>query len=400
MPFQIIRNDITKVKADAVVNTANPMPVVGSGTDSAIHEAAGPELLNARKKIGAISPGQAVSTPAYNLPAKYVIHTVGPAWIDGKHKEEEVLRKAYDAALSQAHQLGCRTVAFPLMSAGSYGFPRDLALSIAISAFTDFLMDHELTVYLVLFNGKAFSLASSLFADLRSYIDDNYVEEKTQKEYGSPYEKRRKRENLARREEYKLNESGSAFEDESREFLLSDVSADFLAAPSPKPSSPHPPASAPKPTSTPSHAHPSASMPAPSAGHPFTPSHSGSLEELLRKSESTFSEFLLDLLRERTGKDSEVYKRGEISKQLFSKMLSNKYYQPTKSTVVQLAIGLELDINQAQKLLGKAGYTLTRSSKADLVVQYYIERRIYNIAIINAALEDCRLPLLKTGLKA
>ena len=372
MPFQIIRNDITKVKADAVVNTANPMPVVGSGTDSAIHEAAGPELLNARKKIGAISPGCAVSTPAYNLPAKYVIHTVGPAWIDGKHKEEEVLRKAYDAALGEAHQLGCKTVAFPLMAAGSYGFPRDLALSIAISAFTDFLMDHELTVYLVLFNGKAFSLASSLFADLRSYIDDNYVEEKTWKEYGSSYEERRRRQNLARREESFLFEDSDALTDAPKD-------ASFTA-PLPKPSAPHPPAYAHKPTSA--------------------PSLSGSLEELLRKSESTFSEFLLDLLRERTGKDSEVYKRGEISKQLFSKMLSNKYYQPTKSTVVQLAIGLELDINQTQKLLGKAGYTLTRSSKADLVVQYYIEHRIYNIAIINAALEDCRLPLLKTGLKA
>ena len=168
MPFQIIRNDITKVQADAIVNTANPHPIIGSGTDSAIHEAAGPELLNARKKIGDILPGAAVSTPAFNLPAKYVIHTVGPSWVDGKHGEETVLRKAYDAALKLADQLGCRSVAFPLMAAGSYGFPRDLALSIAISAFTDFLMDHDMTVYLVLFNGKAFSLASSLFSDLRS----------------------------------------------------------------------------------------------------------------------------------------------------------------------------------------------------------------------------------------
>ena len=233
-------------------------------------------------------------------------------------------------------------------------------------------MDHELTVYLVLFNGKAFSLASSLFADLRSYIDDNYVEEKTWKEYGSSYEERRRRQNLARREEYLLSESSDAFTGAGKESLLfedSDALKDVsFTAPLPKPTS--------------------------------APSLSGSLEELLRKSESTFSEFLLDLLRERTGKDSEVYKRGEISKQLFSKMLSNKYYQPTKSTVVQLAIGLELDINQTQKLLGKAGYTLTRSSKADLVVQYYIERKIYNVAYINAALEDCRLPLLKTGLKA
>lgn len=356
MPFQIIRNDITKVKADAIVNTANPRPIVGSGTDTAIHEAAGPELLKARKKIGNITPGYAVSTPAFNLPAKYVIHTVGPSWIDGKHREEATLRKAYDAALNLADQLGCRTVAFPLMAAGSYGFPRDLALSIAISAFTDYLMDHDLEVYLVLFSGKAFSLASSLFSDLKSYIDDNYVEEQTQREYGSPYERRRRLENLPPPEEYEAYEEGIVLGRANEEPSMYDASTALLS--------------------------------------------SGSLEDFLGQSEKTFSEFLMDLLRERSGKDSEVYKRAEISKQLFSKMLSNKNYQPTKGTVIQLAIGLQLDVNQTQKLLEKAGYTLTRSSKSDLVVQYYIDRKIYNIAFINMALEDCKLPLLKTGLKS
>ena len=351
MPFQIIRNDITKVKADAIVNTANPRPIIGSGTDSAIYDAAGKELLLAeRKKIGDISPGSAVSTPAFALPAKYIIHTVGPAWIDGNHGEESILRKAYDASLNLAEKLSCKSVAFPLMSAGSYGFSRDLALSIAISAYTDFLMDHNMEVYLVLFSGNAFSLASSLFSDLRSYIDDNYVEEQTLKEYGSPYDRRRRRENIARPE----YEASIAFGSTSEAPLMSDASA--------------------------------------------APVPAGSLEDFLGQSESTFSEYLMDLLRERTGKDSEVYKRGEISKQLFSKMLSNKYYQPTKGTVIQLAIGLQLDVNRTQKLLEKAGYTLTRSSKADLVVQYYIERKVYNIAFINAALEDCGLPLLKTGL--
>ena len=352
MPFQIIRNDITKVEADAIVNTANPHPIIGSGTDSAVHAAAGPELLRARKRIGEILPVCAVSTPAFDLPAKYVIHTVGPSWEDGKHGEETVLRRAYDAALNLADQLGCGSAAFPLMAAGSYGFPRDLALSIAISAFTDFLMDHDMTIYLVLFNGKAFSLASSLFSDLRSYIDDNYVEEQTRKEYGARSEQRRWRKNLAPSEEYGAS------------LALGKINAEPFM----------PEASA-------------ASLPA------------GSLEELLEQSECTFSEYLMDILRERSGKDSEVYKRAEISKQLFSKMLSNRDYQPTKGTVIQLAIGLQLDVNQTQKLLEKAGYTLTRSSKADLVVRYYIERKVYNVKFINLALEDCGLPLLKTGLK-
>ena len=346
MPFQIIRNDITKVKADAIVNTANPRPIIGSGTDSAIYAAAGKEqLLAERKKIGAITPGSAVSTPAFSLPAKYIIHTVGPSWVDGSHGEETILRKAYDAALNLAEKLSCKSVAFPLMAAGSYGFPRDLALSIAISAFTDFLMNHDMEVYLVLFSGKAFSLASSLFSDLKSYIDDNYVEEQTQKEYGSPYERRRRFENLAPSKDYEAS-------------ITFEKAEECDASPSPL----------------------------------------GSLEDFLGKSECTFCEYLMDLLRERSGKDSEVYKRAEISKQLFSKMISNKYYQPTKGTVIQLAIGLQLDVNRTQKLLEKAGFTLTRSSKADLVVQYYIERKVYNIAFINAALEDCGLPLLKTGM--
>jgi len=358
MPFKIIRNDITKVRADAIVNTANPRPVIGRGTDSAIYAAAGRKLLLAeRRKIGEIPCGTAAATSAGVLPAKYIIHTVGPAWIDGKHGEEDMLRRAYEAALNLADQLECETVAFPLMSAGSYGFPRELALSIAISAFTDFLMDHDMTVYLVLFNRKAFFLASSLFSDLRSYIDDNYVEEQTQREYGSWREERRRSESLR---QDAFPESMAARED-VWEYEAFDGEPYMSAA---------------------------------------APAPSYSLEDLLRQSESTFSEFLLELLKERSGKDSEVYKRAEISKQLFSKILSNRDYRPTKSTAVQLAIGLELDVNQTQKLLEKAGFTLTRSSKADLVVQYYIERRVYNVTFINAALYDCGLPLLKTGMKA
>ena len=354
MPFQIIRNDITKVEADAIVNTANPNPVIGRGTDSAIHKAAGPELLEARKRIGALAPGQAAETPAFGLPAKYVIHTVSPSWIDGTHREEELLRKAYDSALALAEQLGCRSVAFPLMAAGSYGFPRDLALSVAIAAFTDFLMDHDMTVELVLFNGKAFNLAFSLFSDLKSYIDDNYVEEKRKEEYGSSLANRRRRESMALPETDLFRDADITFNE------------GFTA--------PMAPVSGAKP--------------------------SASLADILRQSESTFSEYLLDLLKERSGKDSEVYKRAEISKQLFSKILSNKYYQPTKSTAIQLAIGLQLDLIQTQKLLEKAGFALTRSSKADLVVQYYIERKVYSVTFINEALSDCGLPLLKTGLKA
>ena len=360
MPLQILRNDITRVRADAIVNTANPEPVIGGGTDYAIHKAAGPELLEARTRIGWIGVGRSAATPAFRLPAKYVLHTVSPAWIDGGHGEEEALRRAYDAALALAKELRCRSVAFPLMAAGTYGFPQDLALSVAVRAFTDFLLDHEMDIFLVLFSGTAFGIAKSVLDDLKSYIDDNYVSEKNEEEY------------------------------------LCDASSAPVASPNrPAPEEGH---SRRRKTAFPrwepradtAHGAPTAPPPA--------PVHL-SLADILRKHEKTFSEHLLDLLKERDGKDSEVYKRAEVSKQLFSKILNNKDYQPTKNTAIQLAIGLELDMPQAQKLLETAGYALTRSSKADLVVQYYIERKIYSVTFINEALHDCGLPLLKTGLK-
>lgn len=375
MPFRIIRNDITKVEADAIVNTANPEPVVGGGTDFAIHEAAGPELLEARKKIGTIPVGSSVATPAFGLPASYVLHTVSPVWIDGEHREEKLLRKAYDSALTLAENLGCRSVAFPLMAAGTYAFPHDLALATAIRAFTDFLMEHEMQIDLVLFNAKAFGLAESLFDDLKSYIDDNYVDERHEKEYRideacSPNMSFHIREDL----QYRRRKQREAKE-----------KTDY---PLPRPCSPSIAYKPEKPAAD--------SMPMADASF-FAPTVGSSLDDIFRNRDKTFSEYLLDLLRERDGKDSEVYKRAEVSKQLFSKILSNKDYRPTKNTAVQLAIGLQLDIVQTQKLLEKAGYVLTRSSKADLVVQYYIERKIYSIPFINAALDDCGLPMLKTG---
>ena len=363
MPFQIIRNDITKVEADAIVNTANPRPIIGGGTDYAVHTAAGPALLEARKEIGDIEPGCSAYTPAFGLHAKYVLHTVSPVWIDGRHGEEELLRRAYDSALRLADELKCRSVAFPLMAAGSYAFPHDVALSVAIRAFTDFLLDHEMRIELVLFNANAFGLAGSLFDDLKSYIDDNYVSERNEEEYlcdaALPEERTNRRKLAARRPAQRRNWE---LERELERELAESVCYSALA--------------------------------------PSPPVGTSSLEELLRQSESTFSEYLLDLLKERNGKDSEVYKRAEVSKQLFSKILNNRDYQPTKSTVIQLALGLQLDLPQTQKLLEKAGYALTRSSKADLVVQYYIERKIYSVSFINEALFDCGLPLLKTGLKA
>ena len=185
MPFQIIRNDITKVKADAIVNTANPKPRIGRGTDSAIYAAAGEEqLLAERKKIGEIAPGQAVSTDAFNLDAKYIIHTVGPAWVDGNHGERDILHSCYEKSLASAAELKCKSIAFPLIASGVYGFPKDEALNIALAEIGKFLLTHEMKVILVVFDRKALELSEQLVGDIEQYIDEHSAHLLREAEYG------------------------------------------------------------------------------------------------------------------------------------------------------------------------------------------------------------------------
>ena len=360
MPFEILRNDIAKMKVDAIVNTANPHPVIGAGTDSAVHLAAGPKLLEARKKIGDLRPGQSAATRAYDLPARYVLHTVSPAWQGGDCQELALLRQAYDAALELAVKLKCKSVAFPLMAAGSYGFPKDRALAVAIRAFTDFLLTHEMQIYLVIFNGEAFRLAGALFNDLKSYVDDRYVSEQTQKESIAEHPRPREREEL--REEADYCEAPHGVISSNSAAIAKDIAG----------------------------LRPWRQSKAKAAA----PQAVGSLQDFLNQTESTFTEYLLDLLQECGEKDSAVYHRAQMSRQLFNKIINKKDYQPSKNTAIQLAIGLQLDLNKTQKLLGKAGYALTRSSKSDLVVQYFIQHGEYSIVTINTALYDCDLPLL------
>ena len=187
MPFEIIRNDITLMRADAIVNTANPLPIIGGSSDARIHEAAGPELLEARKKIGPIAVGEAAVTPAFRLGAQYVIHTVGPQWRGGGAGEEQLLENCYRSCLALAREHGCASIAFPLISSGTYGFPRDRALQCAIRAISGFLMANEMQVWLVVFHREAYQLSEKLFRGVRSYIDEHYVEEKLRAEIPAGY---------------------------------------------------------------------------------------------------------------------------------------------------------------------------------------------------------------------
>ena len=320
MPLHIVRNDITTMKVDAIVNAANESLLGGGGVDGAIHRAAGPELLAECRGLGGCKTGQAKITRGYRLPAKYVIHAVGPVWQGGGHGERELLAGAYRASLELALVNGCRTVAFPLISAGAYGYPKDRALKTAVDVIGDFLLVHDMTVYLVIFDRAAFSIGEKLFADIAAYIDDRYVEEHTDR----------------REEQYRR--------------------AMAFAAEAPPPC-----ASA-------------------------CPSVPGSLDEALGRLDESFSQMLLRKIDEKGMTGAQCYKKANVDRKLFSKIRSDAHYRPSKPTAMAFAVALELPLDEARELLEKAGFAFSHASKFDIIVEYFIARRNYDIFAINEAL--------------
>ena len=325
MPLQIVRNDITTMKVDAIVNAANESLLGGGGVDGAIHRAAGPDLLAECRTLGGCQTGQAKITKGYRLPARYVIHTVGPVWRGGQQGEKERLISAYRSSLELALAHRCETVAFPLIASGVYGYPKDQALKVAVDTIGDFLLAHDMTVYLVVFDRAAYAIGEKLFADIAAWIDDRYVDAHT----------------------------------DSRETQYRRAMSAQLGV----------------------------GMPAPSCA--VAEAGEDTFEQLLaclNQLDESFSQMLLRKIDERDITDAQCYKKANIDRKLFSKIRSDVHYKPSKPTALAFAVALELPLEEARELLGKAGYAFSHASKFDVIVEYFIAHRNYNIFEINEAL--------------
>lgn len=319
MPLEIVRNDITKMKVDAIVNAANETLLGGGGVDGCIHRAAGPELLAECRTLGGCKTGDAKITKAYRLPCQYVIHTVGPVWNGGKYGEREKLASCYRTSLALAKEHGCETVAFPLISSGIFGYPKDQALRVAVDTISEFLAENEMTVYLVIFSRTAYAIGNKLFADIAAYIDDHYVDAHT--------DSRRER---MRRRGVVESRMLTAYED--------------------------------------------------------APVAASGLDEALAHLDAGFSETLLKLIDRSGKKDSEIYKKANVDRKLFSKIRNNPDYKPSKPTAIAFAIALELNLDETRDLVARAGYALSASSKFDVIIEYFIRQKKYDIFEINEAL--------------
>ena len=343
MPFLIVRNDITKMPVDAIVNAANNSLLGGGGVDGAIHRAAGPQLLAECRTLGGCATGDAKITKGYNLPAKYVIHTVGPVWDGGGNGEEKTLAACYRKSLELALEKGCETVAFPLISSGAYRFPKDRALQIATQTISDFVIHHDITVYLVVFDRNSYVLSEKLFRDIESYIDENYVDLNLRSENlrgRSPMFSSRK----------KASETPFPYGD--MEIMEKMVIRSAI------------------------------------------PFEDTDWDDLFTDMDETFSQTLLRLIEARGMTNAQAYKKANIDKKHFAKIKNNKDYHPTKYTVLAFAIALKLNMEETKALMEKAGLALTKSNRFDLIVSFFIENGRYDIFELNDVLFEYDLPLL------
>lgn len=371
MPFNMVRNDIARVHADALVNAANTHLAEGGGVCGALFAAAGRDQMRAAcEAIGLCPTGEAVVTPAFGLHARWCIHAVGPIWRGGTHGEEAALRSCYRAMFARAAELGAHSVAYPLISAGIYGYPVDQALAVAREETRAFLDGHEdVSVTLVVYDASAVRLGKALGEELRAYIDDAYAEQGlSRRSRGAELDREQRWEDALFERDARPMPAGAMAD------AVAAPAADFVPAPAA--------AAAPRTDAAQREVIDRLSVP------------TGDLEDALDNLDAGFSETLLALIDQRGLTDAEVYHRANLSRQLFSKIRNNPAYRPTKPTAVALAMALELDLGATQDLLSRAGLTLSRTSKFDVIVRFFIERRIFDTYRLNEALFTYDQPLV------
>ena len=415
MPLLFVKGDITKIKADAIVNAANNSLLGGGGVDGAIHRAAGPELLAECRTLHGCETGEAKITAGYRLPCKYVIHTVGPVYQGGKRGEPEKLRSCYVKSLELAAANQCESVAFPAISTGVYGYPKDEAAEIAVSAVRDFLKTHDMTVLLVYYEGAETSGNPELNEYIRSHLQKPA-------EYGvysvkdeAPKEARKGLTGLFKRRkmscESAMPVSDGAVQETAKEreaAFSEELPDEDLACEAAEDSEPavfdevseNREACAGEPAASDivsgkheafagaAMANACQAMQA-AASKPMgaCPDFRGMLDE-------SFSQMLLRKIDESGMTDSECYHRANIDRKLFSKIRSDVLYRPSKPTAIAFAVALRLPPAEAEEMLKKAGYALSQSSLFDVIIRFFIEQKEYDILKINEELFRYDQPLL------
>ena len=379
MPLKIVRNDITKMNTEAIVNTANAHVTVGPGCDSAIYKAAGyDELLAYRKeKFGYIPEGEVFITPGFNLQAKYIIHAVSPHYQDGDQKEEEKLRSCYSKSLLLAKEKGIKSIAFPLISTGGFGYPKEEGIRIAVDEINAFLLSNDMDIFLVVFDTQSTLLGEKIYPELEAYIDHNYVYSARKMEYGNPYiysvatdepgykdhlniiqelEGRLRRNSV--RKERMLNASMEAPEMPAEEAAcdcVCDLWNDEVAA---------------------------------------QEEFENKLNERLAHKSDTFSEYLMYLIESKGMKNADVYNRACVDRRYFSKIKNNKDFHPEKIKALCLCVGARLNLDETKDLLARAGYAISPADLTDIIFTFFIEHKYYDVVEIAIQLEEHGLPCI------
>ena len=389
MPFKIIRNDITKMHTEAVVNTANDKPTVGTGCDHAIYQAAGYDKLLAyrREQIGAVAEGEAFITPGFDLPAKYIIHAVSPLYIDGKQGEEELLRSCYRKSLALAAENGIHSIAFPLISTGGFGYPKEEGMRIAVDEIRAFLLNSDMQIYLVVFDEKTTRMGRNLYPELEAYIDQNYAEEKREEEYGEPYYAK----------QMSREEADEDIDSSSRRWYLEGQRRRAL------PESPKTAACQSLPDATGQDCWGAESVQKAAVSMPgdLYDAEDAAFEDMQRQlsdrmehMSDTFPQYLFYLIDKKGLENADVYKRAIVDKKVFSKIKNNPDYHPQKLTALCLCIGAKLNMDESRELLARAGYALSPCDKTDIIFSFFIERQIYDMIELDIQLEEHGLPCI------